>query len=116
VTSANIVDGEGVAELNRSLAELPPDQVKGLIEAMATNPSMLGEDTPGRTRKHPWTTSPTISPQRVRSPERRCRRWSLNESGPSADSSRSIWAQVARFTLTTTRATESGSDELCHLR
>ncbi len=45
VTSAQIVDGEGFAELKRSLAELPSDQVKGLIEAMATNPSMLNEDT-----------------------------------------------------------------------
>ncbi len=45
VTSANIVDGEGLAELKRSLAELPSDQVKSLLEAMATNPSMLGEDT-----------------------------------------------------------------------
>jgi hypothetical protein len=45
VTRANIVDGEGVAELKRSLAELPPDQVRSLIEAMATNPSMLGDNT-----------------------------------------------------------------------
>ncbi|MFG3553394.1 hypothetical protein ACGGAQ_03305 [Micromonospora sp. NPDC047557] len=45
VTSANIVDGEGLAELKHSLAELPSDQVKSLLEAMATNPSMLGEDT-----------------------------------------------------------------------
>ena len=45
VTSASIVDGEGLAELKRSLAEVPSDQIKGLIEAMATNPSMLAEDT-----------------------------------------------------------------------
>lgn len=45
VTNANIVDSEGVAELQHSLAELPSDQVKSLLEAMATNPSMLGEDT-----------------------------------------------------------------------
>ena len=45
VTSANIVDGEGLAELKRSLAELPSDQVKSLLEAMATNPSMRGEAT-----------------------------------------------------------------------
>ncbi|MET8527182.1 hypothetical protein [Micromonospora sp. NPDC005172] len=45
VTSANIVDGKGLAELEHSLAELPSDQVKSLLEAMATNPSMLGEDT-----------------------------------------------------------------------
>ena len=45
VTNAKIVDGEGLAELKRSLAELPSDQVKGLIEAMVTNPFLLGEDT-----------------------------------------------------------------------
>ncbi len=45
VTSAGIVDGEGLAELERLLAELPPNQIKGLVEAMATNPSMLGEET-----------------------------------------------------------------------
>ena len=45
VTSASIVDGEGLAELKHPLAELPPDQIKGLIEAMATKPAMLGEDT-----------------------------------------------------------------------
>lgn len=45
VGNANIVDGEGFAELKRSLAQLPSDQVNGLIEAMATNPSMLGEET-----------------------------------------------------------------------
>lgn len=45
VTSANIVDGEGFAESMRSLADLPPDQVRNLIEAMATNPSMLGDET-----------------------------------------------------------------------
>jgi hypothetical protein len=45
VTNASIVDGEGLQELERSLAELPPDQIKGLIEALATNPSMLGEDS-----------------------------------------------------------------------
>ena len=45
VTSARIVDGEGFAELKRSLAELPADQVRSLIEAMVTNPSMFGEDS-----------------------------------------------------------------------
>lgn len=41
VTNANIVDGEGLAELKRSLAELPSDEVKALIEEMVINPSML---------------------------------------------------------------------------
>jgi hypothetical protein len=45
VASANIVDDHGLVELQRSLRELPTDQVRGLIEAMVTNPSMLGEDT-----------------------------------------------------------------------
>jgi hypothetical protein len=44
VANANIVDGEDLAQLQRSLAELPPDQVRGLIEAMVSNPSMLGEN------------------------------------------------------------------------
>jgi hypothetical protein len=44
VANANIVDGEGLAQLQRSLAELPPDQVKRLIEAMVTNPALLAED------------------------------------------------------------------------
>ena len=45
VGSAKIVDGDGIAEVTRSLAELPTEQVKRVIEAMATNPSMLGEGT-----------------------------------------------------------------------
>lgn len=43
VANANIVDGDGLAELKRSLAELPGDQVKTLIEAMVINPSLFGE-------------------------------------------------------------------------
>ena len=45
VSSAIIVDGDGLAELERSLAELPPDQIKALIAAMVASPSLLGEDT-----------------------------------------------------------------------
>ncbi|MEU4515487.1 hypothetical protein AB0G05_38835 [Nonomuraea wenchangensis] len=45
VTSANIIDDEGLADLKRSPAELPSDQVKSLLQAMATNPSLLGEET-----------------------------------------------------------------------
>ena len=45
VTSSHIVGDEDIAELKRSLAELPADQVKSLLTAMATNPAMLGEDT-----------------------------------------------------------------------
>lgn len=45
VTSASIVNGEGFEGLERSVAELPPDQVRTLIEAMVTNPSMLGDAT-----------------------------------------------------------------------
>jgi hypothetical protein len=47
VASANIGDreGDGITELERSLAELPPAQVRSLLEAMATDPTMLREDT-----------------------------------------------------------------------
>ena len=47
VSSASIVDGggDGITELERSLAELPPAQVRSLLEAMATDPTMLSEDT-----------------------------------------------------------------------
>lgn len=45
VTSATIVDGGGMPELQRSLAQLPSNEVRALLEAMATDPSMLGEDT-----------------------------------------------------------------------
>lgn len=45
VMGANIVDGEGIADLERSLAELPPDQVRKLLEAMATNPTLLQENS-----------------------------------------------------------------------
>jgi hypothetical protein len=43
VTNANIIDGEDLAELERSLAALPPEQVRKLLEAMATSPSLLEE-------------------------------------------------------------------------
>jgi hypothetical protein len=43
IANAGIVDGEGLVELKRSLAELPPDQIRGLIEALATNPAMLAD-------------------------------------------------------------------------
>lgn len=45
VSDADIVESENLAQLKRSLAELPSDEVKSLIEAMATDPSLLGEDT-----------------------------------------------------------------------
>ncbi len=45
VTRADIVDGEDLEELQRSLAELPAEQIKGVIEAMATDPSKLSEET-----------------------------------------------------------------------
>ena len=44
VANANIVDGEGLAELQRTLAELPPQQVKGIIEAVEADPSVLDGD------------------------------------------------------------------------
>ncbi|MFI5728529.1 hypothetical protein ACIA49_00295 [Kribbella sp. NPDC051587] len=45
VTNARIVEGGGLEELRQTLAELPPDQVKHLIAAMATNPALLSEET-----------------------------------------------------------------------
>ena len=49
VTAANIVDGEGegagVAELEQSLAALPPAHVISLLERMAADPTMLSEQT-----------------------------------------------------------------------
>lgn len=43
VARADIVEGEDLEELKRSLGELPPSQVKALIEAMVKNPSLLDE-------------------------------------------------------------------------
>lgn len=45
VTSSHIVDGEGLAELQRRLREIPSEQLKGLIEGMVRNPAMLGDET-----------------------------------------------------------------------
>jgi hypothetical protein len=45
VSNANIVDDEGFIALQRHLSELPPQQVAIFLEALATNPSLLGEDT-----------------------------------------------------------------------
>lgn len=44
VSHADIVDGESLAELQRTLAELPPRQVEGVIEAVEANPSVLSGD------------------------------------------------------------------------
>lgn len=44
VSHADIVDGESLAELQRTLAELPPRQVEGIIEAVEANPSVLSGD------------------------------------------------------------------------
>ena len=47
VMGANLLDGEGdgLAELERSLAELPPAQVRSLLEKMVADPTMFSEDT-----------------------------------------------------------------------
>lgn len=44
VAGATIVDGESRLKLGQSLPALPADQVKVLLEAMATNPSLLAEE------------------------------------------------------------------------
>lgn len=43
VADARIVEGEGLAELQRKLRELPPEQVQGIIKAVETNPSVLSD-------------------------------------------------------------------------
>jgi hypothetical protein len=45
VASADIDDGEGFAELERTLAELPPQQVTHLIQNIEADPSLLMEGT-----------------------------------------------------------------------
>lgn len=44
VFNASIVDGDGLAELQHTLAELPPQQVKGIIKAVEANPAALSGD------------------------------------------------------------------------
>lgn len=43
VADARIVEGEGLAELQRKLRELPPEQVQDIIKAVETNPSVLSD-------------------------------------------------------------------------
>lgn len=45
VANATVVDDEGFVVLRQAMSELPPQQVATIIEALATNPSLLGEDT-----------------------------------------------------------------------
>lgn len=47
VANANIIDGAGLAELRRALAELPQDQVVRIIEAVEENESVLESYFPG---------------------------------------------------------------------
>lgn len=44
VFNANIVDGDGLAELQHTLAELPPQQIKAIIKAVEANPAALNGD------------------------------------------------------------------------
>lgn len=60
VESADIVDGDDLEQLQRSLAELPADDVKALVEAMATNPAMLGEETLAELASILGRRSPTV--------------------------------------------------------
>lgn len=43
VRAAKILDSEGVVQVERSLAQIPSAQLKGLIETMAATPTMLEE-------------------------------------------------------------------------
>lgn len=45
VANANIVDGDGLAELQHTLAELPPERVARIIEAVEADPSILSSET-----------------------------------------------------------------------
>jgi DNA-directed RNA polymerase subunit F len=45
VRSADIIDAEGVAEVEARIAELPPNEVRELMSRMVTDPSMLSEET-----------------------------------------------------------------------
>lgn len=45
VADADIIDGSTMEELERSLAELPAEQLRELVLAMATNPALLTEDS-----------------------------------------------------------------------
>ena len=45
VSDAEIVEGMQLAQLKQSLAELPAEQVHGVIEAMVKDPAMMSEDT-----------------------------------------------------------------------
>ncbi|MDJ0334880.1 hypothetical protein QMG83_06555 [Salinibacterium sp. G-O1] len=45
VASAEIVDADGLAEVQAALAQLQPEVVAGLIKKMVTNPSMFDEET-----------------------------------------------------------------------
>ncbi|NNM46997.1 hypothetical protein [Knoellia koreensis] len=45
VAKAHIIDTDGLEQLQRSIAELPPAQLRGLLEAMALNPSLLSDES-----------------------------------------------------------------------
>ena len=45
VMSSDIVDMQGLQELEESIKRLPQAQVRGLLEQMIRNPAMLGDDT-----------------------------------------------------------------------
>jgi hypothetical protein len=45
VSNAHIEEGEGFMELQRALAELPPQQVANILENLEANPSLLNDGT-----------------------------------------------------------------------
>lgn len=45
IGGAEIIGADGFTELQQSLAELPPEQLAALIQAMAMNPALLAEPT-----------------------------------------------------------------------
>lgn len=44
VANANIVNGQGLEALQQTLAELSPEQVKGIIEAVEAKPDLLNDE------------------------------------------------------------------------
>ena len=45
VANANIAETQDIDQLKHSLAQLPPAEVRGLLAAMATNPTLLNDDS-----------------------------------------------------------------------
>ena len=74
VSSANIVYGDGLADLQRTLAKLPSQQVKGIIEAAAATPPALNGGLLAELAEH--LALDQVEPQAIPEAKRRGPRWS----------------------------------------